>query len=232
MQNLRGAGVEHLMLSWTLGGHPSINLKVATACYDDPDPENYKALLKEEYGSFAPIVEKAATLFSDAFRQFPFHIDTLYYGPQNGGPANLLYESPTGFPATMTCYSFDDLDTWRGNYPRDVFIRQLETVSNMWKKGLEVIEDMPDCSFKQTAYGGYALFRSSYLQARFVQARDDNDRAAMAAILAEETDLALLMYTLMQKSALFGYEAANHYYFTKTSLAEKVLNCAWLQSRM
>ena len=232
MQNLRQAGVEHLMLSWTLGGYPSINLKVATACYDDPDPENYKALLKEEYGSFAPIVEKAATLFSDAFREFPFHIDTLYYGPQNGGPANLLYEAPTGFPATMTCYNFDALDTWRGNYPRDVFIRQLETVSNMWKQGLEVIEDMPDCSFKQTAYGGYALFRSSYLQARFVQARDDNDRAAMAAILAEETDLALLMYTLMQKSALFGYEAANHYYFTKTSLAEKVLNCAWLQSRM
>ena len=50
----------------------------------------------------------------------------------------------------------------------------------------------------------------------------------MRAAAAEERELALLMYDLMQKSALFGYEAANHYYFNKGMMAEKVLNCEQL----
>lgn len=232
MQGLRNAGVTHLMLSWTLGGYPSVNLKVATGCYDDPNPENYRRLLQQEYGQWATAVEKAATMFSDAFRQFPFHLNNLYYGPQNGGPANLLFEEPSGFAATMTCYAFDDLATWQAIYPRDIYISQLKKLADLWKKGLALIEEMPDCDFTRAAQGGYALFRSSYLQARFIAARQEQDRATMADIAAEETRLALLMYELMQKSALFGYEAANHYYFTKSMLAEKVLNCARIQNQI
>lgn len=232
MTNLRHAGVEHLMLSWTLGGYPSVNLKVATACYQDPDPAKYRVLLKEEFGDFADRAEKAAAIFSDAFREFPFHLDMLYFGPQNGGPANLLFDRPSGFPATMTCYAFDDLDTWRADYPRDVLVEQLRKLSEKWEQGLACIQDMPQCSFKQAAYGGYALFRSSYLQAKFIQARDNGDRQTMAAILPEEEKLALLMYRLMQENPLFGYEAANHYYFTKSALAEKLLNCAYIKNTL
>ena len=102
----------------------------------------------------------------------------------------------------------------------------------MWAEGLNIIQDMPECDFTLAAQGGYALFRSSYLQARFIAARQEQDRATMADIAAEETRLALMMYELMQKSALFGYEAANHYYFTKSMLAEKVLNCARIQNQI
>lgn len=232
MQNLQQAGVEHLMLSWTLGGWPSVNLKVATACYDDPDPEKYRALLRQEYGSFAPQAEKAATAFSNAFREFPFHIDNLYFGPQNGGPSNLLFPEPSGFPATMTCFAFDELDKWRAIYPQDIYIDQLRKLSEMWAEGLNIIQDMPECDFTLAAQGGYALFRSSYLQARFIAARQEQDGATMADIAAEEAKLALMMYELMQKSALFGYEAANHYYFTKSMLAEKVLNCERVQNQI
>ena len=232
MMNLRSVGVEHLMLSWTLGGYPSLNLKIATDCYRDPDPSKYQLLLQQEFGEYAHVVEQAAKVFSDAFREFPFHLDMLYFGPQNGGPTNLLFETPSGFSATMTCYAFDDMDTWRANYPREVLIDQLQKLSSLWAKGLELIQDMPQCSFRQVALGGYALFRSSYLQARFIQARDAGDRQAMAAIIPEEEELAMLMYRLMSESALFGYEAANHYYFTKGMLAEKMINCAYIRGRL
>jgi len=228
MSGLREVGVEHLMLSWTLGGYPSINLKVASDCLKDPDEARYRALLEKEYGAHAEAVFRAAKRFSDAFRHFPFHIGTLYQGPQNAGPSTLLYATPTGLPSTMTCYAFDDLERWRSIYPADVFEKQLRLLSEGWQQGLELLEALPDCELKRAAWGGYALFRSSYLQTHFIRCRDEGDRAEMRAAAVEERELALLMYDLMQKSALFGYEAANHYYFNKGMMAEKVLNCEQL----
>ena len=128
----------------------------------------------------------------------------------------------------MTCYAYDDIDRWRSIYPRDVYINQFRKLSNAWKKGLEEIEAMPDCAFKLAAWGGYALFYSSYLQSEFVDKRDSDNKAYLAWIAKEEKQNALLMYDLMQKSSLFGYEAANHYYFNKGMLAEKVINCEYI----
>ncbi len=225
MKGLKNAGVKHLMLSWTLGGYPSLNLKVASSCLEDSSQENYSNLLKEEFGEYAESVKKAAKLFSDSFREFPFDIGCLYNGPQNSGPANLLYLKPSGFKSTMTCYAYDDIDSWRSIYPKEVYIAQLKSLSEGWKKGLEEIENMPDCLFKQVSFGGYALFRSSYLQAEFVCNRSNADKEYLSALVKEEKELAILMYSLMQKSSLFGYEAANHYYFNKGFLAEKIINC-------
>lgn len=232
MSGLRKTGVKHLMLSWTLGGYPSISLKVASECLEDPSEEKYNSLLKKEYGVYAETVKQAASMFSHAFREFPFHIESLYFGPQNAGPSNPLYLEPTGRKATMTCFSFDDIDTWRVDYPREVYIDQFKKLSEKWKKGLEVIENMPDCLFKQAAWGGYALFRSSYLQAEFTHKRTCGDKKYLYEIAEEEKSLALLMYELMQKSSLFGYEAANHYYFNRGMLAEKVINCEYIKKAL
>ena len=132
----------------------------------------------------------------------------------------------------MTCFSFDDIDTWRVDYPRDVYINQFKKLSEGWKKGLELIENMPDCLFKQAAWGGYALFRSSYLQSEFTDKRDNGDKEYLYKLVEEEESLALLMYDLMQKSSLFGYEAANHYYFNRGMLAEKVILCEHIKNAL
>lgn len=232
MKGLRDVGVKHLMLSWTLGGYPSVNLKVATSCLSDSSEEKYTALLQDEFGEYAEAVKKATKMFSDAFREFPFHMDTLYRGPHNGGPSNLLYKEPSGFESTMTCYAFDDLDNWRSIYPKDVYINQLKKLSTGWKKGLEEIENMPECDFKWSAFGGYALFYSSYLQAEFIDKRDSDDKDYLTYLVSEEKKMALLMYDLMQKSNLFGYEAANHYFFNRGMLAEKVLNCEYITEKI
>ena len=229
MIGIKQENVDHLMLSWTLGGYPSINLKVATSCLDDPSEQAYDELLKNEYGEHWQTVKKAAKQFSDAFREFPFHVRNLYFGPHNAGPANMLYPKKTGFEATMTCFAYDDIDKWRYIYPQDVYINQYKKLSEKWQKGLETIKDMPDCLFKQTALGGYLLFYSSYLQSEFIDKRETADNKYLYEIAKKEKENALLMYSLMNKSSTFGYEAANHYYFNKMILAEKVLNCEHLE---
>lgn len=232
MANLHDEGITNLMLSWTLGGYPSFNLKLAIEYLKKPTEETYQRLLEEEYGEFAPCVKAAASKFSAAFRHFPTHINVLYFGPQNAGPSNLLYEKNTGWKATMTCYPFDDIEKWRGNFPMPVFIEQLRALNEGWKEGLADIEHMPDCDFKDAAFTGYALFRSSYLQAQFILNRESGDRDLLGKILDEERDLAMLVYGIMQRNNAIGYEAANHYYFSKGMLIEKVLCCEYLKEKM
>ncbi len=233
MIGLRNEGVRHLMLSWTLGGYPSISLKIASTCLQDPSIETYRALLKETYGDYAPAIERAASIFSEAFREFPFQIQTLYHGPHNPGPSNLLWLHPSGFKATMTCYCYDDIDQWRTIYPRDVFTNQYDKLSKKWAQGLADLEPLPDdCDFKQMAMAGYAIFRSCYLQCKFIMERNGEHRELLRSIVKEEREMAMLLYGLMQQNALLGYEAANHYYYNKGMLVEKVLNCDQILSEL
>ncbi|MBQ3123951.1 MAG: hypothetical protein IJC09_00830 [Clostridia bacterium] len=232
MENLRDTGIKHLMLGWTLGGYPSVNLKVAEAAMEKDSEKAYRRVIQEEYGEYADTIRRAAKVFSDAFREYPFGIDNLYFGPQNAGPSNLLYITPSGFDATMTCYAYDDLDKWRDTYPVEVYIDQLRKLSEEWEKGLNLLDGIPECEFTLTAWGGYALFYSSYLQADFIVNRGAGNVSRMCEIAEKEKHLALLMYDLMQKCSLFGYEAANHYYFNKGMLAEKVINCEYLNREL
>ncbi len=226
MMGLREGGVEHLMLSWTLGGYPSISLKIASECLRDPSEQAYFSLLAQEFGEWADTVEKASKAFSEAFSAFPFDVRSLYYGPQNPGPSNLLYVSPSGFPVTMTCYSYDALDSWRAIYPREVYAEQWRILSEGWSAGVALLDGMPDCEFVQMAKAADAIFRSSYAQICFILARDRGDVERMRKIARDELQTALELYALMQKNPRIGYEAANHYYYNKGMLAEKVLCCA------
>lgn len=225
MKGLKRADVDHLMLSWTLGGYPSINLKIASDCLNDGSEESYFALLQREYGEWAETVKRSATAFSEAFEEFPFELLSLYMGPQNSGPSNPLYLEKTGLRATMTCYSYDDLDYWRANYPREIYLEQYRLLSEKWKRGLDMLENMPDCSFLHMAKAAYLIFRSAYLQIRFIIARDGDNRADMIYCADEEYKNAVDMYRLILIEPLLGYEAANHYYYNKGALAEKAIIC-------
>lgn len=232
MTGLKNAGVENIMLSWTLGGYPSITLKIVSECLKDPDENKYIELLEKEYGEDALKIKEAATVFSEAFRNFPFHCQTLYQGPQNAGPSTPLYLKPTGFSATMTCYAYDDLESWRATYPADVFINQFKKVSDVWEKGLDIIKDIKECDFKQVAYATYAIFKSSYNQSLFVNIRETASKEELSKIVENEKEMAIMLYNVMTKNSLVGYEAANHYYYTKSMLAEKVLNCDYILSEI
>ncbi len=160
--NLASAGLDGMMLSWTLGGYPSPNLEIAARFGISPLPlgegqdvsprplgegqgvraaaEVLDAVAAERYGpDGAPLARKAWTAFSTAFQQYPFDCTVLYQCPVQVGPANPLYLTKTGYRATMTGIPYDDLDGWRGPYPPAVFAAQFEKVAEGWRVGIPLL---------------------------------------------------------------------------------------------
>ena len=75
------------------------------------------------------------------------------------------------------------------------------------------------------AEAAYCLFASSLNQIRFIRARDEERYEDAALAAREELAVTKRMLALMNQNAAIGYEAANHYYFSKGQLAEKIVNC-------
>lgn len=222
IKRLRDEGVRHLMLSWTLGGYPSENLMHAAKYF-------YSQI------KIPPVSDKitrACSIFSKAFQEFPFDISVLYKGPQNGGPSNLLFEKPTGYAATMTCYAYDDVERWRSFYPLGVFENQLSRLCTLWEQGLCELVGEPENETVIMARAGYCLYKSSLEQVHFYTARDAGDRGAMLKAAKLELECAHEMLRLMNKNAALGFEAANHYYFSKGMICEKILNCTYLINKL
>lgn len=218
IRRLRDEGVSNLMLSWTLGGYPSRNIQHAAKYFYEHCQTGSGLALETEQ-------ERLATeLFSEAFKEYPFHIDNLYFGPTNGGVGNLLFLNPTGYEATMTCYAYDDLKKWRSIYTEDVFEDQYSKLCTKWEKGLTLLMDNGS-ELWIMANAAYCQFRSSLNQIRFYRARTAKDTKAMLECAKSELVLTQKMLQLMNIDPTIGFEAANHYYFSKGTLAEKILNC-------
>ena len=209
---LRDEGVEHLLLSWTLGGYPCNNIATAAKYFYENADAN------------SPTYE-AEKLFAEAFREFPFHINTLYKGPQNAGPSSLLFPTPSGYTATMTGFAYDDLEAWRSIYPVDIFEDQFRKLCEGWERGLALIDEGDESEVAVMARAAYCIFKSSYNQIRFIRARDECRFTDAKKIAEDEEQIARLMLAQMNKNAAIGYEAANHYYFSKGQIVEKILNC-------
>ena len=231
---LRAAGVTGLMASWTVGGYPGGNLRLLARSADE--------LAVEDFGAAAGAVQRACRRFSEAFKEFPFHIDVLYMAPQNYGPANLLHAKPTGYAASMMAYPYDDLDGWRAIYPADVFEEQFKKLSVGWKEGMELLDRVERAmaeehrqafsELRRIALAVYCHFRSTYLQIAFVRLRQVESADAaerILAILEEEIELAKTLHGLVREDSRIGFEATNHYYYTENDLREKVINCERLR---
>jgi len=130
----------------------------------------------------------------------------------------------------MTCYPYDDVEDWCGGvYTPEILEAQYDKLCAEWEKGLDLLQNMPVCEFKDMAFYGYTLFKGALNQIRYYRLRDENpDKAKMDALVRSEKELALMAYEIMLRNSAVGYEAANHYYVTRTSFVEKVVNCDYL----
>ncbi|NOS70841.1 MAG: hypothetical protein HOP33_13035, partial [Verrucomicrobia bacterium] len=250
-ENLRSANVNGLMLGWTLGGYPSPNLEVVSetlAC--GSADEAMQRVAERRFGAaLAPAVVTAWRGFSAAFREFPYHGGLVYSGPQQLGPANLLWAQPTGYAASMVGFPYDDLKSWRAIYPQDIFVQQFEKVADGFDRSLTELKRVLKQGYEATAAQYSALtgecgvaeaaaihFRSSANQARFVMARhaltaakttEDaaSLRTAMEKVLQDEIALARRLHEIQSRDSRIGFEASNQYYYVPVDLIEKVLNC-------
>ncbi len=220
IRKIQEEGVTNLLLGWTLGGYPSRNIMYAAKYFY----ENCHA----EVLALSPERQKAAEIFSEAFKEFPFDIISLYFGPHNSGPSSMLFLNPTGYDSTMTCFAYDDIDTWRSIYPRDVYEKQFAKLCSRWEDGLALLTEetgeQTDEMFVM-AHAAYCLFRASLNQFRFYVAREQGNKDAMRQAAADELACAEKMLGLMNRDASIGFEASNHYYFSRGCLVEKIVNC-------
>lgn len=252
---VRAAGIDGLMLGWTLGGYPSPNLEVATALATDATLTAEAAMRRvaeRRFGAgLAPAVVAAWEDFSAAFAEFPYHTGVVYAAPLQVGPANLLWREPTGYQATMVGFPYDHLDKWRAVYPVEVFIAQLEKVADgfdaglaRWERAVAAVaasgEERAALAREQGVARAAALhFRSVAWQARFVREREAWRRlpagadpaplrAALAQAVRAELVLAKRLWALQRSDARLGFEASNHYFYVPQDLLEKVVNCRQL----
>jgi len=248
-----------LMLSWSLGGHPSPNLRIAQRFFEhagDAGLDRESVLLavaEERYGSAAaPQVRQAWRRFSDAFLEYPYNIATLYSGPQNMGPANLPHPAATGHAASMVCFPHDDLEAWRGPYPAEIFANQFEALASGWSEGIGRLEaaleaaaaaEAPELALLKAdlvlARAAGIHFASAAEQTRFVLARD-RWLASPSPALKEDllqcyqrlASSAKALFPLASSDSRIGFEASNHYFFTPHDLLETLVAVDWQRKQL
>ncbi len=253
--NLADAGIDGLMLSWSVGGYPSPNLQLVR-CFDaEPRPTVDQALAQvaeARYGAdAAPSILQAWSKFSTAFAEYPFHGGLVYNGPMQCAPANLLYPQPTKYRATMVGFPYDDLDGWRVVYPPEVLAGQFEKIAAGWDEGLSLLQAATEKArvFSQQANlredAGLAEaaglhFRSTANQVRFTMARNallsdslkESERQGhidrIRQTATTEIQTAQRLFALVCQDSRIGFEASNHYYYLPLDLVEKVVNCDYV----
>lgn len=233
---LREAGVNDLMLGWTLGCHPSPNL---AAIAEISAGGTLETLAAQRHG---PDQAAAATTFwrecSAAFREFPYHIGCVYSAPLQMGPANPLWPAPTGFAACMVGIPYDDLTAWRSIYPAGIFASQLEKTAAGFESAIgnlrSTIPTPPPPLAEELRFAEAAAihFASVAHQARAVTARAAGDHPVLRQHCMAEAVLAIRLHALQSEDSRIGFEASNQYYYTPHDLIEKVINCHWIASRL
>ena len=140
--NLKQEKIKHLMISWTLGGSPSPNVELASRLLEKEalDGNELREFVTELYGEAADAVLKSEGVFSRAFQEYPFDIGVLYTAPQTSGPKSPFFTQKTGLCATMTCYPFDDITSWRCRFPEDALDGQFEKVALGWREAVEILD--------------------------------------------------------------------------------------------
>ncbi|MBO4492541.1 MAG: hypothetical protein J5944_14430 [Lentisphaeria bacterium] len=235
LHNLEELQVDGLMLSWTLGGFPGGNLELLRKKPDSIAADKF-------HPELASVIRKVWKQFGDAFREFPFHVGTLYTAPMNYGPQVPFYPAPTGYRASMIGFPYDDLESWRAIYPADIFENQFRKLSAGWKKGLDDLraasglvrpEERPAYEeLERIASAAWCHFASTLEHIRFVRAREKGDREIMADAVRNDRERTLELYEIVRKDSRIGFEASNHYYYTLNDLREKILNCEWILAHL
>ena len=254
-ENLAKEQVDGLMLSWSVGGYPSPNLQVAKLVLGDGMQREaaLNTIARQRYGPAGEQAARAAwSKFSEAFRQYPYHIGVLYRGPQQMGPANLLYGESTGYRATMVGIPYDDVNGWRGPYPAEVLAGQFEKLAAGWADGVQQmgrVVEQTEGEHHAAAVSDWRIARAAGLhfesvanQVRFVLMRDalakatddaerERLRGELVKLLDREIVLARALYDVAKMDSRIGFEASNVYFYVPGDLVEKVVNCRSLRER-
>ena len=247
IKQLKEQGIQHLHVSWTLGGCPSPNLRLTEWLMEGKG--TLKDFLVDWLGeNNAEGVYAAQYKLSNAFSHYPFYIGTLYYGPQNFGPMAPFFLEKTGYRATMIGFPYDDMEWWSGIYPEDVYEDEYRKLVEGWREGLTDLlvykgknEELDEMILMAQAV--LCQYESAYHHIQFVNRRDemlaDKDastvnilRNEMLRIVREEMETVQTLIDLRLQDSRIGFESSNHYFYTLQDLKEKMINLAYCEERL
>lgn len=229
LSNLAERGVHNFMLTWTLGGFPSAATGLVADFVQEGKAFSLDKWYERNYGGYAEKMRRAVRYFSEGFRAFPFSIDSLYFSPKTLGPANLWETQSSEKKSTMVCFAYDDYENWIKPYPYDVYVSQYEKLLNAWEKGMAEITDIDDEKIREEgifARAAYIHFKSDLLQTKFSYYKRDAQKYAkqIKEVLREEREITVSLLEIVNRSALVGFETANHYFYSERNLKEKIGN--------
>lgn len=243
INQLKEQGVEHLQMSWTLGGCPSPNLRLAAWLLEDKG--TLQEFLVDWLGEeVAEGVYKAQAKLSEAFSHYPFHMNTLYFGPQNFGPMAPLFLEHTGYHASMIGYPYDDMEGWRSIYPKEVYEDAYRQLVAGWKEGLADLLGYKGYSEQLDemilmAQVVFCQYESAYHHIQFVNRRNDDmeqgcdsNRSELLRIVREEMVTVQSLIDLRLQDSRIGFESSNQYFYTLQDLKEKMINLAYCEERL
>jgi hypothetical protein len=256
-ENLSQQNINGIMLSWSLGGYPSENLKLFQRFRRGEQADNVlQDLATEEYGEkAAKLVREAWKACSEGFKVYPYHNRVVYFGPQHMGPSNPLLIKPSGFYSTMVGFPHDDLTKWSAVYPADIWIQQMEIAAKGFAKGVELLKQAREVVDAEHSDRLESLYRraeavrihlqSAAEQGRFVDARNNfyiarNNATRgeyikiMRAACAAERQLIEDAMQVVTRDSSIGYESSNHYFYVPIDLVEAHISILhaerWLDS--
>jgi hypothetical protein len=256
-ENLSKESVNGVMLSWSLGGFPSANIDLFQSYQSGKMKESLKNLAIKYYGQkAAPFIQKAWAEFSNGFNEFPYHIETVYNGPHNMGPANPFYLTPSNMKSTMVGIPYDDLRSWNTVFPNHIFADQYNKVAEGFSRGCHTLEEgIKSLDINDGKKLGLELIRAKAVeihfasaanQTHFIMARDQfikstdcvekkNLLESMKMITLKEISLVKTMIPLIKKDSYLAFESSNHYFYVPQDLIEKYINLksilVWLQTQ-
>lgn len=238
LQNLHALGVENLMMTWTLGGYPSIAYDMVADYMENPDGFSMELWYEKHFGRNAAEVHRAVELLCCGFREYPFSVTMVYHSPKNLGPANLWQWDAEQKHSNMVSYAFDDYEKWISPYPIEIYLSQFEKVIADWSQGCEVLSSMKGNPLieEMALFARVALlhFRSDLVHTRYAFAKRDiaGNREMLFGLLDEEREITEELLALIAKSPLIGYETSNHYFYTERNLIEKMAQLEILEKQL
>jgi len=241
-RKLASANVDGVMMSWSLGGYPSVNLAAFGMLMSNPEL-SLRDIADSLYGSnIGSKVERAWELFSEGYSEYPYHILSVYAGPHHMGVANPFFLKPTGYAASMVGLPYDDLQGWISVYPVETYVSQFQALCKKFEEGVAVLESaLEDADESQRrilevdilrAKAIRAHFSSTINQALFTQSRNEEDAEGMLSAINAEEALASEYLDYVLSDPTLGYESSNQYFFVPQDIVEKMINLEHLKTRL
>ena len=229
VKRLMNLKVNGLMLCWSLGGYPGGALPLINSLCENKDLDE-GSWYGKVYGENADKIRSAVKVFDAAFGNYPFSVESIYFGAHNLGCGNLWSLGKENRESTMVCYTFDDLEKWTYPYGAESYISLMTELCKGWEKGLKLIEGIKGGraaeEFRDCALASYLHFKSALNLATFSKYKSDVKKNAdiLKTCVKDELKLTEKLYGLVKKDALIGFEMTNHYYYNENRLLEKVVS--------